>query len=313
MKITKPTLSLTARERITRVWAFIRVFTLRLLPVLVLAFLFAQTAILIDQNKYRTADASEFLKYTDFNVQNARENEDVYFKVCRDRVSNIAYDGDLSIYIIANADKDNEQRIQVYSRDIGGTIQNECENKVIRAADFKHAVGTYEMGFCVRFTVKYGFEKEVCKTSNRYRIYNQPSDLESKIRDLELQLETAREQLGATNGNINGVQQNSLAVPQSNTRNNATPSNNTGNNQSEGNTGSTGNGEGGGNQGTGVQPPTCSINLILGIGVGCGSDGLIRLWYNVCKQSFHYLIVVSASKTEKKYRGTKQRTKRIIW
>lgn len=281
--MNQPKLSLSTRERITRVWAFIRVLTMRLLPVLVLAFLFAQVAILIDQNKYRTADASEFLKYTDFSVQNARENEDVYFKVCRDRVSNISYDGDLNIYIIANADKDNESKIQVYSRDIGGTIQNECENKVIRAADFKHAVGTYEMGFCVRFTVKYGFEKEVCKTSNRYRIYNQPSDLESKIRDLELQLETAREQLGATNSNINSPQQESLAVPQTNTRESGTPSNqanngtgNGSNNQGGGNTGSTG-GNGGGDQGTGVQPPSCSIDLIFGIGVGCGSDGILRL------------------------------------
>lgn len=272
INIPKPSLSVTAKERITRVWATIRLLTLRLLPVLVLAFVFSQVAILIDQNKYRTADASELLKYTDFSVTNARENEDVYFKVCRDRVSNIAYDGDLSIYIIANADKDNEKKIQVYSRDIGGTIQNECENKVIRAADFKHAVGTYEMGFCVRFTVKYGFEKEVCKTSNRYRIYNQPSDLESKIRDLELQLQTAQEQLGATNGNINAPQQNSLAVPQQGSNQNTAPNNATGtNNQSNGNTGSTG---GNGNQGTGVQPPACVINL--GIGLLCG-DGLFRL------------------------------------
>lgn len=271
--IPKYHLSMTTRERITRIWATIRLVTMRLLPVLVMAFIFSQAAILIDQNKYRTADASEFLKYTDFSVQNARENEDVYFKVCRDRVSNISYDGDLSIYIIANADKDNESKIQVYSRDIGGTIQNECENKVIRAADFKHGVGTYEMGFCVRFTVKYGYEKEVCKTSNRYRIYSQPSDLESKIRDLELQLQTAKEQLSATNTNINEDQQESLAVPQTGTKQNATPTNNAGDNQSDGNTGSTG-GTGGGNQQTGVQPPACVINV--GIGFFCG-DGLFRL------------------------------------
>lgn len=273
--IPTPKLKPTTKERLIKAYALFGAIMLRLIPVIVLGFLFAQGAILLDQHKYRTADASEFLKYTDFTVQNARENEDVYFKVCRDRISNIAYEGDLSIYIIANADKNNESRTQVYNRDIGGTIQNECENKVIRAADFKHAVGTYEMGFCVRFEVKYGFEKEVCKTSNRYHIYNQPSDLESKIRDLELQLETAREQYGQTQGNINQPTDNTLAVPQTSQRQNATPNTSTGN--TGGNVGSNTGGNGGGNQGTGVQPPTCSLNLIFGIGVGCGNDGLLRL------------------------------------
>lgn len=269
----------TTKDKLAKAYALFGAVMLRLIPVIVLGFIFAQGAILIDQHKYRTADASEFLKYTDFSVTNARENEDVYFKVCRDRVSNIQYDGDLSIYIIANADKDNESKVQVYSRDIGGTIQNECENKVIRAADFKHNVGTYEMAFCVRFNVKYGFEKEVCKTSNRYRIYSQPSDLESKIKDLELQLQNAREQLGQTQGNINQPTDNSLAVPQTTTP--RQPTGNAGNNQSAGNPGSnnggSSTGNGGGNQGTGVQPPTCSLNLIFGIGVGCGNDGLLRL------------------------------------
>lgn len=221
------------------------------------------------------------MNYTQFNVTNAREGEDVYFNVCRDSKSNINYDGDLNIFIIANAEQNDEKRIQTYSRDITGTIQNDCENNVIKASDFKHTVGTYEMGFCVRFKVKYGFEKEVCKTSNRYRIYAQPTDLESKIRDLEMQLESAREQLGATTGNINAEQDSSLAVP------NRTPANiqaNNGAGNSSGGQTSTegaGNGNGGTNGGggsdTGVQPQSCSVTLLFGIGVGCGSDGLIRL------------------------------------
>jgi hypothetical protein len=192
-------------------------------------------------------------------------------------VSNIQYDGDLSIYIIANADKPEESKAQVYSRDIGGTIQNDCENKVIRASDFKHNVGTYEMGFCVRFKVKYGYEKEQCKTSNRYRIYGQPQDVDTRIRDLEQQLESARQERADAGGNINGMQDNSLAVPRVPTTNDTTaqtPSNNDGNSNGSGN--GTGNNNGGGS-GTGVQPPSCSLNLVFGIGVGCGSDGLLRL------------------------------------
>lgn len=274
MKIPTPTLSETNQTRLTRVYGIFRAVMIKLIPVIIFAFILSQVAILIDQKSYRDAPADDFLKYTDFSVQNARENEDVYFKVCRDRVSNIQYDGDLSIYIVANADKPEESRAQVYSRDIGGTIQNECENKVIRASDFKHNVGTYEMGFCVRFKVKYGYEKEQCKTSNRYRIYSQPQDVDSRINDLEQQLESARQERADAGGNVNAPQDRSLAVPRTTAPNNTaqTPSNNGGSS----NSGSNGN-TGGGGTGTGVQPPSCSVNLILGIGVGCGSDGLIRL------------------------------------
>lgn len=278
MKLPHPTLSETNQARVARVYGIFRAVMIKLVPVIIFAFILSQIAILIDQKSYREAPADDFLKYTEFSVQNARENEDVYFKVCRDRISNIQYDGDLSIYIVANADKPEESRAQVYSRDIGGTIQNECENKVIRASDFKHAVGTYEMGFCVRFKVKYGYEKEQCKTSNRYHIYSQPTDVDSRIRDLEQQLESARQERADAGGNINAPQDNSLAVPRQPIQNNntaQTPSNNGGNSNSGSNGGSTGNN--GGGSGTGVQPPSCSLNLIFGIGVGCGDDGLIRL------------------------------------
>jgi len=232
MKLPSPNLSPKASERVTRVYGIFRAVMIKLVPVIIFAFILSQVAILIDQKSYRDAPADDFLKYTEFSVQNARENEDVYFKVCRDRVSNIQYDGDLSIYIIANADKPEESKAQVYSRDIGGTIQNDCENKVIRASDFKHNVGTYEMGFCVRFKVKYGYEKEQCKTSNRYRIYSQPQDVDTRIRDLEQQLESARQERADSGGNINGVQDNSLAVPRvpiTNDNTAQTPSNNGGN------------------------------------------------------------------------------------
>jgi hypothetical protein len=270
---------LNGKERVQRAYHLFSIIMWRLVPVIIFAFIFATVATIIDKNNYRNAPATDFLNYTEFDVTNAREGEDVYFNVCRDHKSNLAYNGDLNIYIVPNADKPDEQkRIQVYSRDIGGTIKDDCENKVIKASDFKHTVGTYEMGFCVRFNVKYGFEKEVCKDSNRYRIYAQPNDLESKVRDLEMQLQTAREQLGASSGNINAPQDNSLAVPQSSAPR-VTPTPNTGGQANTGgqtsNTGNTGNT--GGGSGTGVNPPICSLNLIFGIGVGCGTDGLLRL------------------------------------
>ncbi len=269
---------LNNRDRVQRAYHLFSIIMWRLVPVIIFAFLFAAIATSIDKHNYRVAPATDFLNYTQFSVTNAREGEDVYFNVCRDSKSNIHYDGDLNIYIIANAEQSDEKRIQTYSRDISGTIQGDCENKVIKASDFKHTVGTYEMGFCVRFTVKYGYEKEVCKTSNRYRIYAQPIDLESKIRDLEMQLESARDQLGAATGNINAPQDQSLAVP-NRTPANTQPNNAAGGNSTGGQTGTNNgnnNNNGGGSE-TGSQPQSCSLTLIFGIGVGCGSDGLIRL------------------------------------
>lgn len=274
MKIPRINISPDHKRRATRIFATFSAIMYRLVPIVVLAAIFAQGAIIIDQNHYREAEASEFLNYTEFTVQNARENEDVYFKICRERVSTIHYDGDLSVYIIANADKSDEKRVQVYSRDISGSVTNNCENKVIRAVDFKHAVGTYEMGFCVSFKVKYGFDKEACRTSNRYRIYNQPTDLESKIRDLETQLQTAQEQLRVTQGNISGNQSPSLAVPQGSPRGDATP--NTSQQGTTEKTKSNDKSNSQGQQGTGVIPPACVIKS-LGIGLLCGNDGLIKL------------------------------------
>jgi uncharacterized membrane protein YgcG len=275
---------LSRKEKMQRAYHLFSIIMWRLVPVMIFALLFAWIATSIDKHNYKVAPATDFLNYTQFSVTNAREGEDVYFNVCRDSKSNIHYDGDLNIYIIANAEQSDEKRIQTYSRDISGTIQGDCENKVIKASDFKHTVGTYEMGFCVRFSVKYGYEKEVCKTSNRYRIYAQPTDLESKIRDLEMQLESARDQLDATSGNINVAQDNSLSVPNRTPAN--TQANNGAGNNAGGQTGTQGgssgsnsnNGNnGGGGTDTGVQPQSCSLTLIFGVGVGCGSDGLIRL------------------------------------
>lgn len=267
-------LSPTARQSLTKIYATFSAIMYRLIPMVILALVFAQVALLIDQNAYRKAPASDFLNYTEFTVQNARENEDVYFKICRERVSTIHYDGDLSIYIIANADKNDEKRVQVYSRDISGSVTNNCENKVIRAVDFKHDVGTYEMGFCVSFKVKYGFDKEACHTSNRYRIYAQPTDLESKIRDLETQLQTAKEQLSVTQGDITYQQSPSLAIPNGSPRNNATPDTSQ-ENATEAPKQGGGNGNAG-QSGTGVQPPACALKP-LGIGILCGDGGIIRL------------------------------------
>lgn len=267
MKLPHPTLPKTSNKRLIRIYATFSAIIWRLLPVIILGLLFTQIAVMVDQHHYRAAPATDFLQYTDFTVANARVGEDVYFKVCRNHQSNIRYNGNLEIFVITNPDQKNEQKVRVYGRDTAGVIDTDCSNKVIRNADFKHEAGTYEMTFCVDFKVKYGYEKQLCKTSNRYRIYPQPVDLESQITSLQQQLDSANAELKATGGNINAPQDKSLNVPQSkNTPTTPAPA---------GNTAPTGAAPGG-QANTGVTPPTCALN-IFGAGVACGSDGILRL------------------------------------
>lgn len=267
MKLPNRIATVTSHPRFVRVWATFTAIMYKIIPVIVFALIFMQVAIMIDQHHYRTAPATDFLQYTDFTVQNARVGEDVYFKVCRNHQSNIRYSGNLEIFVIANPDQKNEQKVRVYGRDTAGVIDTDCSNKVIRNADFKHEAGTYEMTFCVDFNVKYGYAKQLCKTSNRYRIYPQPVDLESQITSLQQQLDSANAELKATGGNINAPQDKSLNVPKSNNTP-TTPA-------PAGSTTPTG-GQPGGQSGTGVVPPTCALN-IFGAGVACGSDGILRL------------------------------------
>jgi hypothetical protein len=270
MKLPRPNVSPTTRNRAIRVYATFAAIMWRLLPVFIFGLLFTQVAVMVDQHHYRTAPATDFLNYTDFTVTNARVGEDVYFKVCRDHQSNIRYTGNLNIYVITNPDQKNEQKVKVYGHNLAGTIDNDCENKVIRASDFKHDAGTYEMSFCVDFSVKYGYQKEICKTSNRYRIYPQPVDLESQITSLQQQLQSAQTELKATQGNVNAPTNDNLAAPGQN----SSPA--TQSTPSAGNTAPTGGSSNGGQSGTGVVPPSCAINL-LGAGFACGSDGILRL------------------------------------
>lgn len=176
-------------ERIIKVLIVARVWVKRLLPVLIFMCLGAFIAIQIDKHNIQEAPGEQFLSYTQFVVNNAREGEDVYFTVCREHDRNYNFDGKLDIYEIRT---DNGQPQKVYARDIEGQISNDCDNKVIRPSSFHHTPNVYEMSFCVDFYVKYDIKKTVCKTSNHYTIYAQPNDLSSQILKAEQLLRELR-------------------------------------------------------------------------------------------------------------------------
>lgn len=190
----------------------------RAVPIVMFALLLSFATIMVDKYNVEQKPGSDYLDYYTFDVQNARAGEDVYFKVCRRFSEPLVVDGTLSVYVYDN-DNENKRPVKVYSRDIDGLVQgDDCENKVVRARDFEHTVGTYKMAFCVGFEVKYNVHKTACKDSNIYKIYEQPDDIgqrikfyEQRIKDLnELLKQSKANQQGESGGvdfNVEGSQQ----------------------------------------------------------------------------------------------------------
>jgi len=169
-------------ERLEKIGIYIRVWSIRLLPVIGFMLLFALTAVQADKFLVNKADGTDYINYTSFTVQNAREGEDVYFTVCRDHKDSYTSKGNLEVYVVDTSAK---TPVKVFARDIKGHIINDCDTKVILASDYHHTPNLYSMSFCIDFRVKYGIEKTVCSISNRYRIYEQPQDINSQIQKAE--------------------------------------------------------------------------------------------------------------------------------
>lgn len=165
-----------------------KLFKQRAMSILIFAALFAvignQLYTLADKYYYSHEPASTFIDYYAFNVNNARAGEDVYFQVCRKHDQNYQYTGDLTVNVVLTKEgnaKDAETR-KVYSRPLAGTLNSgECENKVLRASDFKHEPGNYIMRFDIAVKVKYDNIKRGNKDSNVYTIYPQPTDVQQQI------------------------------------------------------------------------------------------------------------------------------------
>lgn len=161
-------------------------FKARAIPVLICGALFSiignQLYYAYDKHSYDVAPDSQFVDYYDFTVNNAREGENVFFKVCRKHDKNYHYTGTLTVYIVPNTNnpKDN---IKVYSKGLEGTLNpGDCENKVLKASNFHQSPGNYVMRFNIEIKVKYGITKQGFKESNVYTIYPQPTDLQAQIK-----------------------------------------------------------------------------------------------------------------------------------
>lgn len=249
---------------------------MRGVPALTLAILFGVVAVQIDRWRVQQAPASNYINYTAFDVQNARAGEDVYFKVCRDHRENYTYAGALTVYVYRDVDPKNTPT-KVYAKDIGGSIRTDCENKVLRASDFQHTPGTYKMAFCIDFKVDYQIAKTACKDSNIYKIYPQPTDIQQQLKYYQDQIDMLNKQLGDRSVNSPASleertttnQPSNIGVPGPTQPQAAT---------NDGMASNNGSGSNGGSGNTPPPPPTAApCAVTLGIGLFCGSDGLIRL------------------------------------
>lgn len=187
----------------------------RAIPIMAFAILLGLAAYMLDRHNVRQAPGEDFVNYYSFDVQNSREGEDVFFKVCRTHDELYHYDGGLTVYVYKNDDT-KAKPVKVYARDITGNLQGDCENKVLKTEDFYHNPGTYKMAFCINFTVKYDIAKNVCKDSNIYKIYPQPSDINSRLRFYEQQLKILRKQLKESDSDKEAAP-SSMAVPEQST------------------------------------------------------------------------------------------------
>jgi hypothetical protein len=122
----------------------------------------------------------------------------------------------------------------------------------------------------VEFLVKYDIKKTVCKKSNRYRIYAQPNDLESKIRSLSSELEILKAQRQDAVANSSAITRSDLSTGQT-SQPAGTTAPQTGTSTTPGGTGNAGTGTNPGDAGTTTPPPAakpCTVTL-LGLGLVC--------------------------------------------
>lgn len=182
------------KKQVFKAFYLFRTIIIRLIPVMIFMWLAIALATYIDYRNVQAAPGENYIDYTSFVVNNAREGDDVYFSVCRNHSKQYNVNGNLNVYIVSSKDS---RPIQVFARDIQAAVVSDCENKQIPESEFHHTPAVYQMSFCVDFTVQYRINKTVCKQSNRYTIYPAPSDVNQRITYLEQQLSVLRAQRDA--------------------------------------------------------------------------------------------------------------------
>lgn len=145
----------------------------------------------IDKRNDELAPASEFLSYTSFTVQNAREGEDVTFTLCRQHKENYSVAGTRTVYVIPEG-KQEADKVFIYNKDIKGVVDTgNCQPYFIKASEYHFKPGKYLITLNLNFKVKYDIPKSVFTKSGVFTIYPQPkgtTDVQAQLNILQQQL-----------------------------------------------------------------------------------------------------------------------------
>lgn len=221
-----------------------------------------------DRQVIAKAPATNFINYTSFSVQNAREGEDVIFTLCRTHDQNYKVDGTRIVYIIPEG-KSEPDKVAVHQKNFEGVIDSgNCQSYFIRNNEYYFKPGKYLITLNLDFKVKYDIGKTIYVKSEPFTIYPQPTgtnDVQAQLNILRQQIQDQQEIINrlsfqsdqsSSQGEANGtIGTNTPPTTQA-----VTPA--TGNSNNSGSAG---------NSGNTTPPPTvkpCRLN-VLGIGLLC--------------------------------------------
>lgn len=129
-----------------------------------------------DKKQIAEAPGTDFLNYTSFTVQNAREGEDVTFTLCRTHKENYSITGTRTVYVVPEG-KQEADKVFIYNKDIKGVVDTgNCQPYFIKASEYHFTPGKYLITLNINFKVKYDIAKSVFTKSGIFTIYAQPNN-----------------------------------------------------------------------------------------------------------------------------------------
>lgn len=145
----------------------------------------------VDYQNIAKQPGSDFINYTSFTVNNAREGEDITFTLCRDHAENYEVQGTRTVYVVPEG-KSEAQKVFIYNKQVKGVVDTgNCQPYFIKETEYHFTPGKYLVTLNLGFKVKYGIEKSVFAKSSIFTIYPQPdgsTDVQSQLNNLQQQL-----------------------------------------------------------------------------------------------------------------------------
>jgi len=162
-----------------------------------------------DRAQVAKQPGSDFINYTSFTVNNAREGEDVTFTLCRTHADNYDVKGTRTVYVIPEG-RTEAQKVFIYNKQVSGVVdEGNCQPYYIRESEYHFKPGKYLITLNLRFNVKYNLEKSVYVKSGIFTIYSQPNgegDVQVQLNNLQVRFNDLLDQ-------FNGLQQRQGVPP----------------------------------------------------------------------------------------------------